>query len=85
MERGSAPGYLTLVVGPVSGQTRFRCSVGLLFFRLPTRCLGCGSTSVCGPAEHRGEGVAQEGSALLEVALPASPSPIGYDARTVRS
>src|ERR1700712_2788925 len=41
--------------------------------RLPTRRSGCGSLSVCGPPVT-GRGVAPEGTALLVVALPTSPS-----------
>src|SRR6266542_3540823 len=46
---------------------------GTLPSRLPTMIGWCGSSMACGLVGHRWRGVAQEGSALLEEALPSSP------------
>jgi hypothetical protein len=53
-------------VGRVSGG-------GRSLLRLPTEGW-CGSLMACVPAGHRGGGVAQEGSVLLEAAVSSSPS-----------
>ena len=50
----------TMASGPVSGQTRSRCSAG----RSPCGCppsTGCGSLPVCGPVERRAEAWLQRG------------------------
>ena len=57
-------------VGPVSGQTRSRCSAGGSLCPAHQRDR-CGSLPVCSPAGCRCRCVAPEGSAQLSVAMPA--------------
>src|SRR6266498_5178484 len=65
-------GFLILVPRLGPGQARSRCSTGRSLRGCPP--VGwCGSPLACGLVGHRWRGVAQEGSALLEEALPSSP------------
>ena len=64
---------MTIPVGPVSGQTRSRCSAGCSPRGCPPECrvwLSFGLRSRRAPCR----GVAPEGTAQLAVAMPASPS-----------
>jgi hypothetical protein len=63
----------------MSGQTRSRCSAGRSLLRLPTTCW-CGSQLDC-VRRTPWRGVAQEGTAQLEEAIPTSPFPTGFEER----
>jgi hypothetical protein len=68
--RATQCGYLRLLAGPMSGQTRSRCSARRSHLRLPTGVIGVALTwPAVSPGAARGE--AQKGFVLLEVAVPS--------------
>jgi hypothetical protein len=52
-QHGPTRGYLRLLVGPASGQTRSRCSARRSHSAAAHRCHWCGSHMACGLAGHR--------------------------------